>query len=207
MVKFATIYRIFKEKSSIIFGWNWHDNGPEEGTHYPTINTEKFNMTAVAMLADIVEFLVFDQSIREAGLNIHSNNQAALTFENYIECKKIVLNYIESQLEDEVIFVGYRLVPKNISSEAVEFWKLIAFYMEWIGLILFRRITKMIWLMLLLLSRFSSTCTWKEFLSGTVNKNYGDAGDHSVLKSNMQFRMLLQIRLHLEAFLLIDGKP
>ena len=52
---------------------------PKKELNFPTIDTENYNLTAVAMIADVIEFMLFDQKIKAAGLDIFSNNQAALT--------------------------------------------------------------------------------------------------------------------------------
>ena len=34
---------------------------PKKELNFPTIDTETYNMTAVAMIADIIEFMLFDK--------------------------------------------------------------------------------------------------------------------------------------------------
>jgi gas vesicle protein len=97
---YSEIYRIFKTRSSIILDEIDMIMDPRKELNFPTQETEPYNMIAAALLADIMEFMVFDEDIINAGLDIHSNNQASLTPENYEKCRILVLKYIKNQLND-----------------------------------------------------------------------------------------------------------
>ena len=148
---------------------------PKKELNFPTTETETYNMTAVAMLADIVEFLLFDEEIRRAGLNIYSNNQAALTPENYVTCRGIVLNYIESQINDHES-MWHKFVTETDASKAIKFLKSesISDGKDWINDLLQNRKRELAHALIIVKTQIHLHL--KDFLSGTVNQNYGSAG-------------------------------
>jgi hypothetical protein len=106
---YAQIYRIFKERGSIVLDEIDMTMDPKKELNFPTQETEPYNMVAVSMLTDIMEFIIFDENIIEAGLRIHSNNQASLTATSYRDCVELVLKYVENQLYDNSS-IWYNLV-------------------------------------------------------------------------------------------------
>ena len=125
LVGFGKIYRIFRRQSSIILDEIDMTMDPRKELNYPTQDNEPYNMTAVALIADIVEFALFDQEIIETGLGIYSNNQASLTTENYEKCRGLILNYIDTQLSEpsslwyKLIFAKLNQNNTNLTSKNI----------------------------------------------------------------------------------------
>ena len=181
--QFATIYKIFKERTSIIFDEIDMTMDPKKELNFPTCEMETYNMTAVAMLADIMEFLVFDERIKDAGLNIYSNNQAALTPENYEDSKNIVLDYIESQLKNKKS-LWRNFVLETESENAINFLRSenISARKDWI--LSYANYGNREIANALIIVKVQIDFYLKGFLGGTVNQNYGSAGP---LRSEIQY--------------------
>ena len=173
--KFATIYKIFKDRSSVILDEIDMTMDPKKELNFSTTETESYNMTAAAMIADIIEFMVFDRSIRKAGLNIHSNNQMALTPEGYSVCQEIVLNYIETQLY-ETSSLWHQFVAEDKREHVVEFLKTkrLSVGKEWI-LEMYQSGDEVL-AKALIIVKTQINLYLEQYLSGTVNQNYGGAG-------------------------------
>ncbi|NBO24830.1 MAG: hypothetical protein EBU93_06325, partial [Chlamydiae bacterium] len=98
---YAKLYNIFRKESSIILDEIDMTMDPKKELNFPTIEKEPYNMTAVALMTDLIEFSVFDEDVRKVGLDIHGNNQSGLTVEGYKEYVKVLLEYIKKQLGEK----------------------------------------------------------------------------------------------------------
>ena len=129
------------------------------------------------MIADIIEFMLFDQKIKDAGLNIYSNNQAALTPENYVKCRRIILNYIRLQFKIKNSLVaqiysrkGSKNVMEFLRSESIsdkkglDHWKIC------------KEKNNAALANALIIVKTQLYLHLEEFLGATVNQNYGSAG-------------------------------
>jgi hypothetical protein len=178
--KFAEIYLIFKERGSIILDEIDMTMDPKKELNFPTQETEPYNMTAVVLLADIMEFMIFDKAIIASGLKIHSNNQASLTHDNYKKCLGIIFCYIEKQLNDEsslwykFVLEGSRKYsnPRSI----IEFLRSdnMSKEREWITN--FHNLGNEIVANALIIVKSQIHHHMEHSLKGTVNQNFGSAG-------------------------------
>jgi hypothetical protein len=181
LTRYAEIYRIFKQRGSIILDEIDMTMDPKKELNFPTLETEPYNMTAVAMLVDIMEFMIFDKEIIDSGLSIHSNNQASLTERGYQNCIKIILKYIENQLLDSSslwnhLIYGFSKSDETSASEIIEFLQdpNMVGRKEWITE-LHNSGSETIANALIIVKQ-QLHYQLKHALMGTVNHNFGSAG-------------------------------
>lgn len=176
---FADIYRIFKYKSSIILDEIDMTMDPRKELNFPTQETESFNMIAVALIADIVEFMLFNKEINEHGLDILSNNQAALSSENYEECRRLIFVYIKSQLMTKTSLWCRLMKHPEYVGDIIHFLETSSMSDEscvkWI-----RKLHDSGDYLIansLIIVKIQIHNYLEDYLKGTVNQNYGSAGN------------------------------
>lgn len=180
LIRYAHIYLIFKQRGSIIMDEIDMTMDPKKELNFPTQEVEPYNMVAVTILTDIIEFMVFDENIIKAGLRIHSNNQASLTATSYRNCVDLILSYIESQLKD-TSSLWHNLIYGSISNvtsvnEIIEFLRdsNMAANKNWITEL--HSSGNEIIADALIILKYQLHHQMEHALNGTVNQNFGSAG-------------------------------
>jgi hypothetical protein len=101
LTEFAFIYDIFNRQTSVILDEIDMTMNPKLELNYPTVDRETYNLIAVALTTDLVEWTVFSRRVRtETGLNIIRNNQAGLTDSDYAKLRDLWLEYIREALNN-----------------------------------------------------------------------------------------------------------
>ena len=118
---YADIYLMFRNVGSIILDEIDTIMDPKKELNYPTKHFESYNMIAVVLTADLIEFSAFDQSIKALGLNIRENNQSSLSEENFTNYRNILFDYISEQLDNRQTLWHLRILNDcgTLSKDAV----------------------------------------------------------------------------------------
>ena len=116
---YADIYLMFKTDGSIILDEIDMTLDPKKELNYPTKLFEHFNMTAVVLIVDLIEFSIFDEGVQAIGLNIRENNQASLSEDNFRQYRNCLLNYISAQLGNDESLWNVKIL-KDASMEQEE---------------------------------------------------------------------------------------
>lgn len=96
---YATIYQIFRERSSIILDEIDMTMEPHKELNFPTREYENLNIKAAVLLADLIEYSTFNENIKnDCKLYIHSNEQYTLTDAGFERLKHHWIQYIKDQL-------------------------------------------------------------------------------------------------------------
>jgi hypothetical protein len=110
---YSNIYGLFKDKGSIILDEIDMTMDPKKELNFPTMEYEPFNLNAATLITDMIEFSVFDETVRNIGLDIYSNNQSSLTSENYKMYLARLIEYIGTQLNHSASLWRERLLDKD----------------------------------------------------------------------------------------------
>lgn len=172
---YANIFSIFKRHGAIILDEIDMTMDPKKEMNFPTQESEPYNTIAAALTADIIEFTIFDQSIRDSGLYIFENNQASLTSEAFITCRDIILKYIEKELDTPKTIWNKHLKYQHSleTSEIIEFLKNpdMQFMKNRIEHHQDMYVSKALIIIKVQLHKY-----FEDALKGTVNLSYGTAG-------------------------------
>jgi hypothetical protein len=180
---YSNIYGLFKDKGSIILDEIDMTMDPKKELNFPTMENEPFNLNAATLITDMIEFSIFDETVRKIGLDIYSNNQSSLTSENYKLYMARLIEYIETQLKDSASLWRERLLDKDVAKiltpeKIIDFLKEsdIAYMKDWIQE-LYKEEKKSLADTLIII-KVQLYQNLKASLNAAANLNYGAAGSN-----------------------------
>ena len=126
---FATIYDIFRSRGSVILDEIDSSMRPQKELNFPTTKREGILLSGVELTSDLLLYSALNTEIKEAGLNLLANQQAALNDDQYKFVYQLWREYVSAQLENENS-IWYKTFSNSFSSGIIDANFLIKFFFD-----------------------------------------------------------------------------